>query len=147
MNCITDVFHFGIAGVDEGGLSKQFMTILSSTIPRLHVKVKVRGLDIECPIFDDLVHGSFIVPIGEKIMESKVKQKMDEYEKKEKEDQEKGRPGLQREWVELRREAESAIKAKAKAYYEGIGRFVLHCLSQGFPLPSQCIHPMVIQGM
>jgi hypothetical protein len=128
--------------------TKQLMTILSSTIPRLHVKVKVRGLDIECPIFDDLVYLSFIVLIAEKIMESKVKQKMDEYEKKEIEDQEKGMPGLQREWLELCREAvDSAIKTKAKAYYKGIGRIVFHCLSQGFTLPSQCIHPILIQGM
>ena len=117
---------------------------MCSTIQNLSIKVNIRGLTFECPLFDNEVQSSFAVPIREDTMENKVKDILREYNEAR---EDRGLVLLtQREMGEWSEEALNAVKEKANFYFEAIGRIFLHCVVQGFAIPLNCIHPFVIQG-
>jgi len=133
-----------LTAVDAGGLSKQLLSNVCSTIRNLSIKVNIRDLTLECPLFDNELQSSFAVPIREDTMENKVKDILREYNEAR---EDRGLVLLtQREMGEWSEEALNAVKEKANFYFEAIGRIFLHCVVQGFAIPLNCIHPFVIQG-
>ena len=130
--------------VDDGGLSKQLLSNVCSTIQNLSIKVNIRGLTFECPLFDNELQSSFAVPITEDKTKGKVSEILRKHNKAR---EDRGLVLLtQREMGEWSEEALNAVKEKANFYFEAIGRIFLHCVVQGFAIPLNCIHPFVIQG-